>query len=196
MPLMGTASRYGAFAVASHWISAAAVFALLLLGFLAANATDADRAATLLRLHAPLGAAVLAMTLARVGWWFVDRRPDDPAGQPRWQAFAAHGTHALLYGLLVVMGASGIGLLVLSNAAAVLFFGSSEPLPRFSDYAPLKVHEAGAFLLMGLLCVHVGAALHHQFVRRDRLLARMGLGSAERDGPAALQASDRPDFRT
>lgn len=31
--------------------------------------------------------------------------------------------------------------------------------------------------MLVLLALHVGAALYHQFIRRDRLLARMGIGS-------------------
>jgi cytochrome b561 len=30
--------------------------------------------------------------------------------------------------------------------------------------------------MMALVAIHVAAALYHQFVLRDRLLARMGLG--------------------
>ena len=37
-------------------------------------------------------------------------------------------------------------------------------------------HGLGAFALLGLVTLHVGAALYHQLVRRDRLLARMGIG--------------------
>ena len=42
------------------------------------------------------------------------------------------------------------------------------------------VHAAGAFAIVALLCFHVGAALYHQFYKRDHLLARMGIGSLGR----------------
>jgi len=32
--------------------------------------------------------------------------------------------------------------------------------------------------MLGLLALHIGAALYHQFIRRDRLLSRMGVGAA------------------
>jgi cytochrome b561 len=32
-------------------------------------------------------------------------------------------------------------------------------------------------VLIALLAGHIGAALWHQFIRHDRLLARMGLGA-------------------
>jgi cytochrome b561 len=33
-------------------------------------------------------------------------------------------------------------------------------------------------MLVLLLFGHIGAALHHQLIRRDRILARMGIGGA------------------
>jgi cytochrome b561 len=50
------------------------------------------------------------------------------------------------------------------------------PLPDFSTVTPSVVHGLAARLLIGLLILHIAAALFHHFVRRDRLLARMGLG--------------------
>lgn len=37
-------------------------------------------------------------------------------------------------------------------------------------------HELTAFALAALVLAHVGAALKHQFIDRDRLLGRMGIG--------------------
>ena len=177
--LKGNSIRYGAVAIALHWISAVAVLGLLVLGFMAVNAADNAQEASLLRLHVPLGATVLVLTLLRIGWWFFDRRPEEPFGQPRWQTLSAHSVHTVLYLILVLIGSSGIGLLILSGAANVLFFGSQEPLPRFSDYPPMLVHAAAAFVLIALLAVHVGAALYHQFLRHDHLFARMGVGAVK-----------------
>jgi cytochrome b561 len=38
------------------------------------------------------------------------------------------------------------------------------------------VHGIVAKLLMLAIALHIGAALYHQFVRRDGLLSRMGFG--------------------
>lgn len=48
-----------------------------------------------------------------------------PPGSIRWQLLAAHAVHALLYLVLIVMGISGIGLLVLSGAGGVSEAGYS-----------------------------------------------------------------------
>lgn len=178
MTIKGNADRYGTLAATLHWVSAAAILALLAIGFVAANTVDAALAAALLRVHVPLGMLVLALTLTRLAWALFDRRPGAPAGQPRWQLVSARLNHMLLYGVLILMGASGIGVMILSGAAATLFLGAPGPLPRFDTLPPMAVHAVGAFALIGLAGIHVGAALHHQFLRRDRLLARMGIGQA------------------
>lgn len=178
MPIKSSATRYGSVAITVHWLSAAAILALLVLGFRAASMDDAAAKAALLRVHVPLGVFILALTVLRLAWWMVDRKPR-LAGIAPWQAATARVVHALLYATIVAMGASGIGMIVLSGAGPILFGGAPRALPTFSAYAPHVPHALGAFVLLGLLAVHVGAALYHQVVRRDRLLARMGIGRVQ-----------------
>jgi cytochrome b561 len=54
-----------------------------------------------------------------------------------------------------------------------VLFGGAGTLPDFEDFAPLVAHGIGAMLLIALLVLHTGAALHHQFVRRDGIFRRM-----------------------
>ena len=55
---------------------------------------------------------------------------------------------------------------------------SGAPLPDFSEVLPRLAHGIMSKVLLVLLAGHIGAALYHQFIRRDRLLARMGIGRA------------------
>jgi cytochrome b561 len=172
-----TPERYGRIAIAIHWISAVLIIGLMIAGFRAADMADPAAKAALLRIHAPLGIAVLVLTLARIAWWhFADRKPPDPADMPRLQAIAAKSVHGLLYAAILGLVGSGIALLALSGAGAILFGGAPGPLPDFWDFAPRYGHAAMARLMALLLLAHTGAALYHQFIRRDRLLARMGVG--------------------
>lgn len=169
--------RYGRIAIAIHWASALLIIGLMIAGFRAAGMTDPVAKAALLRIHAPLGIAVLVLTLARIGWWLIaDSKPRDPPGVSRPQAFAAKAVHGLLYVSIFGLAGSGIALLVLSGAGAILFGNAPGALPDFWNFAPRYGHAAMARLMAILLLLHVGAALYHQFVRKDRLFARMGVG--------------------
>jgi len=64
-------------------------------------------------------------------------------------------------------------MMVLSGAAPIIFDGKRALLPDFWKYPPRIPHAIGARLLLALLALHVTAALHHHFVRRDGLLWRM-----------------------
>ena len=175
MHIKSTSDRYGAVAVAIHWISALAIAGLLVSGFRIASLADPLAKADLLRVHAAIGIAVLVLTLARLSWWlFADRKPAGVPGTPPLQERAAKAVHGLFYVVILGMGASGIGMLVLSGAGAILYLGAPGLMPDFTVFAPRVPHGLGAFALLALIVLHVGAALYHQFVRRDRLIARMG----------------------
>lgn len=177
MALKSTPDRYGRVAIAIHWLSAILILGLLAAGFLAADSPNSQAKAAILRLHTPVGIAVLLLTVVRIGWWlFADRKPAPVTGTARWQALAAKAVHGLLYLATLGLAVSGIGLMALSGAGQILFGGAPGPLPDFWDFTPRYGHAIAARLMLVLLATHVGAALYHQFIRGDRLLARMGLG--------------------
>ena len=174
MRMKSTSTQYGAVAVAIHWVSAAAILGLLLSGTIMAGAGEGVKASILL-VHAVMGTLVLLLTLLRIGWWlWADRRPKPVAHQPHAQELAARIVHGLLYAGILVLAASGIATLVLSGAIPALLAGT--PVPDFSALAPRLAHGLVSKALIALLVLHAGAALYHQFIRRDRLLGRMGVG--------------------
>lgn len=130
----------------------------------------------------PLGIIILLLTLVRAVWWLVDTRPASVEIGLRWQTGAAHVVHALLYVVPIILGLSGIAVMILSGSAPILFAGAPGTLPRFSDLVPMTVHALSAFTLIGLLGLHILAAFYHQLYRRDHLLARMGVGVVREPG--------------
>jgi cytochrome b561 len=178
MSLKGGNDRYGAVARSIHWMSALALVALLTLGVLAAGTDMPALKIAYLQVHIPLGAFTLALTLFRIVWLLIDHRPPAPMDLPKWQIRARRWTHVALYLLTILTASSGISLMIMSGAAEILFAGSSRALPDFRLYAPMTAHAVGAFTLLGLIGLHVLAALYHQYVRRDHLLYRMGIGAS------------------
>jgi cytochrome b561 len=169
--------RYGRMAVLIHWTSALLIIALMIAGFIAANTVDPSSKASLLRIHAPIGMAVLVLTLVRIGWWlFADQKPNELAGVPHLQAIAAKAVHCLLYLAILGLAGSGVAMFVMSGAGDIVFGTALRPLPDFWNFTPRIGHAVFARLMVVLLLAHVGAALYHQFIRKDRLFARMGVG--------------------
>jgi cytochrome b561 len=177
MTLRGSAERYGSVAIVLHWLSAALIIALLAAGFVSANTADPATKAAILRLHAPTGVLVLALTLLRLVWWLAfDRRPAPLADLPPLQDKAAGAVHGMLYVTVLVLAGSGVALMALSGARPILMGEVKAALPDFWTYPPRYVHAAMAWLLALLLATHVAAALHHQLVRRDHIMRRMRFG--------------------
>lgn len=172
-----TNTSYGTVAVGIHWLSVLVLAMLFASGSLADDAADPAEKAFLLSLHAPLGAAVLVLTLARLVWWWrFDTRPAPIGSDPAWQEKIAKAVHAALYIVVLGMAASGIGMFALSGAGLIVFGGAPGPLPDFDLYAPRVPHGIGAKILLGLVVLHAGAALYHHFVKRDATLKRMWFG--------------------
>jgi cytochrome b561 len=175
--LKSSSSQYGRVAILIHWSSALAVILAFAAGFVVANVAAPAQQAPILIVHIVLGLIVFALTLLRIAWWLTaDRHPAPPADQPRWQRRTATAVHLGLYVLLVLMATSGIATLLLSGALPAILAGG--PVPDLSALIPRIAHGIMSKILLALFVVHFGAALYHQFVRRDRLLARMGVGHA------------------
>ncbi|MFN4058391.1 MAG: cytochrome b [Roseinatronobacter sp.] len=173
MALKSTPDRYGSVARVLHWITALAIFGLLITGQML-ETTDPSAGLTALSLHAPLGLSVLVLTLARLAWWgLADTRPA-PLGKGL-QVRAAKAAHFGFYVLMLGMGASGIAMMMLSGAGDILSGAATGPLPDFRDYLPRIPHGIGAKLMIALIVLHIGAALYHHAILKDATLKRMGM---------------------
>ncbi|MFD1196345.1 cytochrome b [Seohaeicola saemankumensis] len=84
--------------------------------------------------------------------------PPLPDTDPPLQRIAAHVTHYSLYALLIALPISG----------AVAWYRANE--------AAAEAHGVMRLILLGLVALHVVAALYHQFVLKDGLMRRMRKG--------------------
>jgi cytochrome b561 len=85
--------------------------------------------------------------------------------------------HYALYGLVLLMAISGISLSLRAGLLPIVFGGSGAALPSdFFVYSARALHGTVARILVVTVVLHVGAALYHQFLRKDHLLARMWYG--------------------
>ncbi|MEJ6007255.1 cytochrome b [Paucibacter sp. AS339] len=169
-------ARYSLLAVALHWLLALAIVGAFGMGVYMTDLPFSPSRLKLYNWHKWAGVTILLLSALRLLWRLSHRPPAD-LPMPAWQARAAHLTHVLMYVLFFALPLAGWAY---SSAAGfpIVWFGVL-PLP---DWVPvdkaladtLKLsHKLLAFGLAGLVLMHIGAALKHQWIDRDGLLARM-----------------------
>lgn len=176
--LKNTADRYGLVSKALHWLIALLLFALIVEGWYLVGLSyyDANQP-RMLALHKTFGMVVLFLALARVAWFFISRPPDLTGGMPRVQRIAAHGLQRLLLLAMLLLPVTGY-LVVTSSDAPVDMFGLFRIPVLFVVNDTIrelcnKIHKFTAYGTLVLALGHAAAALWHQFVTRDGMLARM-----------------------
>jgi cytochrome b561 len=168
------ADRFDRVSIALHWATVALVAFQLTTAFLP---HEGEGARALLTLHRSGGALTLAVVLFRLVWRTrFAYLPAFPASMPALQRWAAKANEYGLYVLLVLQPLSGLADGVVHGRPFVLFGLQVPALMAFNK--PLfhlsgAVHELGAKVLIGLIGLHVGAALLHGVVLRDGVLRRM-----------------------
>lgn len=113
----------------------------------------------LFRTHLASGYVILALAAVRVLWRLARPSLPLPAGTNRATAIAARATHGLLYLLILVQPIIG--------AIVTTAYGKS--LGRWIN----EVHVTLAYVIAGIVALHIAAALWHQILRRDGLIYRM-----------------------
>lgn len=176
MNLRSTDHQWGAVAKAFHWTIALAILGNGLFGLLMDLAGSPMQKINWLALHKSIGLTILALVLLRIAWRWSDRRPADvPA--PRWQQWAAHAVHGVLYVLIVALPLSGWWFNSVTGKPLQWFKQFNLPALAAKDDAlrdvAHAVHEYLFWLLLLVLLAHVGAALKHHVFDNDNVLRRM-----------------------
>ena len=179
-------ARYNSVAILLHWVMAAAIVGMLLMGIVMDDLQDPAWKAILYPLHKSIGITILLLSLLRLGWRLAHRPPPLPQGSQLWEKMAARLTHAGFYLLMIAMPLSGWAMSsAFSGGKPMLLYGLI-PWPSLpgldgggvEEQKALakqfyELHELLANALWLLLALHVGAALMHHFWRRDEVLLRM-----------------------
>jgi len=159
-----------------HWLMAVLILAMLFIG-VGMVATVSERHEWLLRIHKPLGIAILLLAVVRLAVRLRHPPPPLPVDLPMLQKLAAHASHWLLYALMIAMPL--VGWAMLSAGGYPVMLGASLRLPAIlpasaTAFAILRhLHGWLALLLLLTFLAHLSAALYHGLIRRDGVLASM-----------------------
>ncbi len=174
-------TRYTPTAMALHWLLALAILGSFSLGFYMSDLPFSPQRVKLYNWHKWAGVTILALSAFRLLWRLAHRPPAD-LPMPAWQQRVAHLAHRALYVLFFAVPLAGWAY---SSAAGfpIVWFGVL-PLPDFMPVdkelaeAIKPIHGWLAWALIVIAALHIAAALKHQFVDRDGLIARMLPGRA------------------
>jgi len=159
-----------------HWLMAAMILAMLFIG-VGMVASVSERHDWLVRVHKPLGIAILLLAVLRLAVRLRHPRPPLPADLPLLQRWAAFASHWLLYALMLALPL--VGWAMLSAGGYPVMLSHSLRLPAILPangvaFAVLRhLHAWLAVLLFVTFLAHLGAALYHGLVRRDGVLGSM-----------------------
>jgi cytochrome b561 len=176
MTLPGS-NRYGATAIALHWVAAVLIIGNLAFGLYMVDLPLSPAKLRYYSWHKWAGVTIFLLSAARVLWRVAHPAPALPASMPAWQRTAANASHHLLYVLFFAAPLTGW---LFSSAAGfqTVYFGVV-PIPdllakdkELADALKL-VHRYVNYSLAALVVVHAAAALKHHLVDGDDVLARM-----------------------
>ena len=168
------ANRYDATTILFHWLTAF----LVLEQIIGAHTIDWFPRGALRTgarsMHILLGAALVAIILARIIWRLTRGRRLPPADQGALHIVAT-ATQWALYALLLAMLALGLAL---TSARADTIFGlfkvpSFAPGDRAIAGSLQDLHALGGWAILALSTLHGAAALTHRYLWHDGVLARM-----------------------
>lgn len=125
--------------------------------------------------HKLLGVVILLLVVGRVVYRVTRGAPPPDPSLPPILRVASHVVHGAIYVLLLAVPL--IGYVGTSYYGALNVFGIPFPAvtakdEKFSEQV-FELHEAAAMLLAALVVAHIGAALFHKFIRKDRIVERM-----------------------
>jgi cytochrome b561 len=161
-----------------HWLMALIIFAAIGLGVYASNlepGTPLRR--ELLFIHKSLGMTALVLVVLRVLYRASAGAPNYTPALTKLNSIVVNLAHLMMYGLMLVMPISGY-IDSVAGGHEVPWFGLFDwplivPQDKSLSLSGELIHYWGAYLLYVLLAVHMAAVGWHQWVRGDRVLARM-----------------------
>jgi cytochrome b561 len=171
-------ARYHTALVVLHWLLAVMLIVALGMGAIVLDKTpnSSPEKIDALRGHMIAGMAILALMVVRLIVRLKTAHPPAASSGMAWADRLAPWVHRAIYLLVIVQALSGFGTSLMAGLPAIVFGGVGSLPPDFHAYWPRAVHGIASKLLMTLIALHISAAMFHQLVVGDGLMARMGFG--------------------
>lgn len=170
---------YSPGAIFLHWAIAVLVVAQYFLAAWFHRLFDAEnfaRGAEIAGLHKSIGIAILILTVILLAMRIRRGFSPLPAHMAGWEVALARTVHVGFYLLLLLMPLTGWAFAAVPENATSFFGLFHLPMSPFPESGRELMHELHEILRYGLIALavlHVAAAIKHQFLDRDEVVARM-----------------------
>ncbi|KZN30708.1 cytochrome b [Pseudoalteromonas luteoviolacea] len=158
-----------------HWLSAI-LFALMCFAFVGfyPQMSDADRTIMLIG-HSSMGACLTAIILIRIGKRFVLKHPRPKHAQSTAKVKMAKTAHYAMYVFMVLVPLTGYTTANFHHLPVQLFgsilLNSIHDTDLFNTFR--AIHVLCIQVLIALVVLHIGAAIRHKLVLKDKVLYSM-----------------------
>jgi cytochrome b561 len=124
-----------------------------------------------------LGVTIMALIILRIVWRITHRPPPLLETYKEWEQKLAHGTHHLLYLLMIALPVSGI-IMATYSKYGIKWFG--KPLVQGLDNNPMReifkeAHEVIGIVILVVIGLHILGAIKHKLIDKDGTLKRMSM---------------------
>ena len=177
MHIKNTTDRYGLASKLLHWVVAICVLGMLLVGSLLDVLVGPTQGA-IYGWHKSLGMTLLALMIVFMLWSARNIKPSYPAGTPFAQSALAKAARYLLYISVTAMCLSGWVFTTAKGKPPMPWGWFNFPAPLVPVSASLghavrQWHTYLAWVILGLIGLHLIGALYHHFVCKDDVLKKM-----------------------
>lgn len=181
--IRNTASHWGGVSRGLHWLIGLTILGMLAFGWWMNHIPARADRLFYRSIHADIGYVLLMLLVIRIVWRLFNTVPVLPSGTPRWLGVLArihHWTLDFAALLVVMLGWAHSGAHTPNYAS---WFGLFQvPQITSPDKAAAQAYEDRhilfAYVLLGLVVLHVAAALWHHRIKRDTVVLRMVRGEA------------------
>lgn len=170
--------RYAPGSIFFHWLMVILILGLFGLGwYMVGIPRGTPPRGYFFNIHKSFGIISIVVIAFFIGWRLRNTPPRYPDTMARWEVWLSLLAHWLMYLLLIVVPLTGY-VEANCNKYGIHFFNTWHLPPWGPDNKVLAhwlttVHDYTANIFAALVAIHIGAAIKHWLIDRDRILQRM-----------------------
>ena len=174
MSILNNKTKYGLLSKLFHWLTAAGLIVQIPLGFYLVDLDFDQTRVDIENYHILFGLIIFYAILIRLIFKVLTPIPDFKVSAFPGQKFIAKLNHILLYLTLLTVTISGILKKLFNGESLVVFFKKINLTYNYELSEQFySIHILANYAMIGLITLHILAALFHKFFLRENILKRI-----------------------